>query len=254
MFIDTHAHLLKQYYPNIDETIAKTLSTVPFIFNIAFDYESSEEVLELAKKHQQLKPIIGLHPSEFPTFKAKQIHQLEKLINSDVIAIGEIGLDYHYPKYNKIAQKTAFIAQIELAKKHQLPIVIHSRDSLVDCYEIIKKYPNQKFLFHSWSGDEILTKKILKSLPNVYFSYNGIITFKNAQLQRDVLKIIPLNKLFLETDCPYLSPMPFRGQQNFPDRVSLIYQFVANELTITIEELAKQINLNVTTFFNIKLN
>ena len=149
--IDTHAHILKSSYKeDLNMVINKMIEKKVEAYNISYDLYSSLEALELYKLYNFLKPVIGIHPVDTVGYKEHNyIGKLEKLITDEVVAIGEIGLDYFHQPFYKEEQKEAFIEQIELAKKYGLSIVVHTRDSLEDCYEIIKNYPKQKFLLHS---------------------------------------------------------------------------------------------------------
>ncbi len=252
--IDTHSHVLSSSYGDeLNDVIKKMKQENIEAFNISFDIKSSKEVLKLNKDHSFLHPVIGIHPVDSKNIKQESIDELRKLISdNDVAAIGEIGLDYYHEGYDKDVQKKWFIKQIELAGEFDLPVVIHTRDSLDDCYEIIKNYPNQKFLLHSWSGDKELTKKVLNISDNIYFSYNGIITFKNAPLQKEVIKEIPIDRIMFETDCPYLTPTPFRGKTNYPWYTKNIIEFVSELLNINFEKLNEINNKNSYDFYNIK--
>lgn len=250
--LDTHTHVLSSSYKDeLDNVIKRVDEENVVAFNISFDLKSSKEVLSLYKSNKHLIPVIGFHPSDIKGWNKNKLNAIEELINDDVAAIGEIGLDYHYEGFNKEEQAKAFVDQIELAIKYDLPIVVHTRDSLKDCYEIIKNYPEKKFLLHSWSGDIEMTKKYMSISDNIYFSYNGIITFKNAPMQREVIKEIRLDRLMFETDCPYLSPMPYRGATNYPWRVKEVIDFVANHLGMTFDELNVNNNKVALDFYNI---
>lgn len=251
--IDTHGHVLStSYNDDLEKVINETKKNNMVVFNISFDLDSSKETLNLFKKHNNLIPVIGIHPLDSKGYKKEWISELEELINDDVAAIGEIGLDYHYEEYNKETQFQVFNDQIILAAKYNLPVVVHTRDSLEDCYDVIKNYPNQKFLLHSWSGDIDLTKKFLEISDNIYFSFNGIITFKNALLQKEVIKILPIDKIMFETDCPYLSPTPFRGEVNVPLRTKNVIEYVAEHLKMSFEDLNNFNTKNALEFFNVK--
>lgn len=247
--IDTHAHVLNESYKeDLHNVIKQMQENNTIAYNISYDLKSSKETLLLNEQYDFLIPVIGIHPNDTKGWNQSMLDELESLISDKVAAIGEIGLDYHYEGYDKEEQAKAFVQQIELAGKYNLPIVVHTRDSLEDCYEIVKNYPNQKFLFHSWSGDKELTKKYLDISENVYFSYNGIITFKNAQLQQEIIKEIPLDKLMFETDCPWLSPTPFRGKTNYPWRTKEVLEYSAELLNISFDEL-NEININNANLF-----
>lgn len=251
--LDTHSHILfssyKEELPNI---IKKLKEDGVVVFNISYDIDSSKETIKLFENNNNLIPVIGIHPSDSKGYNKKYLSELEELINDDVAAIGEIGLDYHFEGYDKEEQKKAFVDQIELARKYDLPIVIHTRDSLNDCFDIIKNYPKQKFLLHSWAGDIQLTKKYLEISNNIYFSYNGILTFKNASLQKEVIKYIPIDKLLFETDCPYLTPVPFRGEKNYPWRTKEVIEYASNILGISYEKLNIINKNNALSFFKVK--
>lgn len=251
--IDTHAHVLEDSYKNELSNVIKKLKEKEIIsFNISYDIPSSKESLSLFENNKHIIPVIGIHPSNTKEYSKNVLNELENLINNNVVAIGEIGLDYHYNDYDKEKQKEAFIDQIELAKKYDLPIVIHTRDSLNDCYDVIKNYQNQKFLLHSWSGNVEITKKFLSISNNIYFSYNGIITFKNANIQNEVINFIPKNKILFETDCPYLSPVPFRGKTNYPWMVEEVLKYCSKKMGITFDEINDYNIKNTLSFFKVK--
>jgi TatD DNase family protein len=148
--IDTHAHILKEYYKDdLEKVISESLLKLDKIINIAFSVESSKEIVELSKKHENIYSVIGVHPNDSKGMTISDVIELEKLIDDKVVAIGEIGLDYHYEGYDKEEQKEVFISLIELAQRHNLPVVIHSREANEDTIEIIKNYKDVKFLFHS---------------------------------------------------------------------------------------------------------
>lgn len=250
--LDTHSHILfSSYKEELQDVINALKEQEIVVFNIAYDLDSSKEVLDLFKRNNFLIPVIGIHPSDSVGYNKDFLNNLENMINDDAAAIGEIGLDYHFEGYNKEEQKIAFIEQIKLASKYDLPIVIHTRDSLEDCYEIISLYPKQKFLLHSWSGDSNMTKKYLSISNNIYFSYNGILTFKNAKLQQEIIKMVPIDRLLFETDCPYLSPIPFRGKQNFPWRTKKVIEFASEILEISYDNLLEINKKNALNFFKV---
>lgn len=254
--IDTHAHILKEYYPDdYDSIVDRIEKEMEYIINIGLDLNSSQEVVELSKKTQNILSAIGIHPSNVNKKEdiRKDLNSIEKMLSNDkVIAIGEIGLDYHYENSSEIKkiQKEAFINQIEIAINNSLPIIIHTRDSIDDTLDIIENYPMQKFLLHSWSGDVFQTKRALE-MNNVIFGINGIVTFKNAKLLNDVLKIIPINKILLETDCPYLSPTPLRGKTNNPFNTIYILEHIAKAKKIKKDLLLRIIKDTSNRFFSL---
>ncbi len=250
--IDTHAHVTNRAYKEeLENVIQEMVIKNTYAYNIGTTLEDSVEIIELSKKHKNLIPVIGVHPCDVQGWDESFVSTIEGLVDDSIAAIGEIGLDYYHEPYDKEEQKRAFIDQIEIAKKFNLPIVVHTRESLEDCFEIVKNYPEVKFLFHSWSGDKEMTEKYLSVSDNFYFSYNGILTFKNAPLQQEVINYIPSDRLLFETDCPWLSPVPHRGQLNFPWRTKDVIKFAAELLGMTFEELNDRSNANAKAFYNV---
>ena len=250
--IDAHAHLLKeQYGEDLNEMIKDTLDNLEYAINIGYDLKTSKEVIELNKQYPNLIPVIGYHPNDSNEFKPNiDLPPLEELINENVKAIGEIGLDYHY-EHNKTKQKVAFSSQLELARNHNLPAVIHTRDSIEDTIVMLESFKDVKVLMHSWSGNQSQTLELLESHPNVYFSFSGVISFKNANEVRETIRLIPSDRLIIETDAPWLTPEPYRGKQNRPSYVKYVNQHAAKALGIAEEEMAKLTNENTKRFFNI---
>ncbi len=251
-FTDTHAHVTQRSFEDkLDEVITELVATNTYAYNIGTTIEDSKEIVELSKKNKNLIPVVGVHPCDTQNWNESMINELEEILQNEkgIAAIGEIGLDYYHEPFNIEEQKKAFIDQIELANKYKMPIVVHTRESLNDCYDIIKNYKETKFLLHSWSGDVEMTKKFLGISDNIYFSYNGILTFKNAQLQQKTIPSIPLNRLMFETDCPWLSPVPHRGKKNFPWRVQHTIEFAAELLNIEYNELNNINNKNAKDFY-----
>ncbi len=249
MFTDTHCHIYQEYYEDISLIInnASSLGVNRFINN-GCDYKSNLEVLDLINKYPNMYGAIGIHPENVDTYTQSDLNHLEaNLTNPKVIAIGEIGLDYHYTKDNKDAQIKLFETQLSLAEKYHLPVIVHNRDATLDTIETLKKY-KVTGVIHSFSGSLETAQIYLKM--GFYLGINGVITFKNANL-KDIIKNLPLNKLLLETDSPYLTPEPYRGTQNNPEHIIDIANFVANLFNITLEELSKITNENITHLFDI---
>lgn len=247
MFIDTHCHLYKSYYDDISDIIknSKNNGIVKFI-NAGCDKETNEEVLNI--KNYNIYAVIGYHPEYANEITEEDISLLEeKIINSNVVGIGEIGLDYHYDGFNKEKQIDIFEKQLLIAEKHNLPVVIHSRDAGYDTINILKKY-NVKGVIHSFTGSFEMAKEYIKL--GFYLGVNGVITFKNCKLI-DVYKILGIENILLETDSPYLTPVPFRGKQNFPGNIKYIAEFICDNLDISMDKLSSITNSNVKKLFNI---
>lgn len=246
--IDIHSHLDdEKLYKDLDVVIPRAKENgVKYIAAPGINLESSQKVIEIALKYESVFAMIGIHPFEIEKIKEKDLIELESLIkNKKVIGIGEIGLDNTYQS-DKLKQKEVFIYQLDLANKYNLPVLIHIRNSFDEVFEIIENY-KLKFIWHSFTGNQQQLEKFLSL--NGYLSISGIITFKNAENLRKVVESIPLNKIFLETDSPYLTPEPYRGKINEPAYVKFIYQKVAEIKKITLEELDQVVEENFKNLF-----
>lgn len=249
MFTDTHCHLYKEYYEDVSKILlnAQEASITRFIV-AGCDNKSNKEVLELTKKYPSIYGALGIHPENVQDFKSEDLTFLEKALqNKKVIAIGEIGLDYHYGKEDKERQQKLFESQLHLAEKYHLPVVIHSRDATQDTVDILKKYPLVKGVIHSFSGSLEVAKIYIKM--GYKLGINGVVTFKNSHL-KELLPYIK-NDIILETDSPYLTPHPYRGTRNEPKYVKNIAEFVSEYLNISIEELSEITNKNILSLFDI---
>lgn len=241
--IDTHAHILSEYYENIDEEINNVFTINKIVVNSGCDELSNKEVVELTRKHPSLYASVGIHPNEDGSFDL--VEQLAK--DDKVIAIGETGLDYSYPPVDKRYQEELFIKHLELARKLDKPIIVHSRDATADTIKILKKYPEVKGIIHCFTGSLETAKEYITL--GYKLGIGGVVTFKNSKL-KEVLKEISLHNIVLETDCPYLTPEPLRGQQNHSHYIKYIYQYVADLYHVTVETLEKEIHGNVVQIFD----
>lgn len=254
-FIDTHAHILKGgFNDELPSVIEQCLDRDLVCMNIAYNMVSSIESIKLSKEHPgKFYAFVGVHPAYANTVSENYIDKLEELIlNNDVKGIGEIGMDFFWEPYDEETQAKVFREQLALAQKHNLSVVIHSRAAIEACYEIMKEYPEINYLVHSWEHDKEVVDRFFNTFPNMNYSFNGIITFKNAKLQQEVIKHIPLDRLMFETDCPYLSPEPNRGKTNYPWRVEDVIKFCAGLLDMPVEELNDINNKNAEAFFKLK--
>ena len=253
MYFDTHAHLDDEKF-NIDrEDVIKQIlkEGVSLLVNIGADIESSYNSVELSKKYDFIYAAVGVHPYDAPFLKESHIEELRNLAkNEKVVAIGEIGLDYHFPDTDREGQKEGFTKQLKLAKELNLPYIIHDRDSHQDCYDIIKESGYFNGVMHCFSGSSEFAKQMLSL--GLYISFAGTVTFKNANKVKEAAKVVPLDKLLIETDCPYLSPEPFRGKRNNPSMVKYTLSEIAEIKGVSVEELAKITMENGKRFFNIK--
>ncbi len=249
MFTDSHSHIFKKYFEDINSILENAKKNgITKIINNGTDLESNLEVIKLTKTYPGIiYPAVGFHPECLDSFKKEQLDVIEKNIDS-IIAIGEIGLDYHYDGYNKEKQIDLFEAQLKLAEKFEKPVIVHTRDSLEDTIAILKKYPKVHGVVHCFTGS-LETANIFIKL-GYKLGFGGVTTFKNAKI-KEVIKKIPENAIILETDAPYLSPEPLRGTVNEPANVRIIAEFIAKEKGISLEELSKITEKNISSIFDI---
>ena len=248
MFTDTHCHIYKEYYENIEEVLKNAKkSNVNRMINNGCDKKSNEEVLELTKNYENIYGAIGIHPENIEEYKEDLKWIEENLKQSKIIAIGEIGLDYHYTKENKTEQIKLLERQLKIAEQYHLPVIIHSREATEDTINTLKKY-KVTGVIHSFSGSLETAKIYIKM--GYLLGINGVITFKNSKL-KEVIKEIPLENIILETDSPYLTPEPFRGKKNEPARIKEIAEFICNLKGISLEDLATITNHNIKRIFDI---
>ena len=245
MFTDTHCHIFKEYYESIDEIINNANNAKVERLIVASDNQkSAAEVLDLVNKFDNVYGCIGLHPENVDE---EFDYTLFDNLPNKIIAIGEIGLDYYYTKDNKEKQIEVLKKQLEIAQNLNLPVVIHSREATQDTIDVLKEY-KVKGIIHSFSGSLETAKIYLKM--GFKLGVNGVVTFKNCNL-KEVLKELTPNDIVLETDSPYLSPAPYRGQRNEPARVLDIAMFLCTIYNIDLYQLSKYTNDNIKEIFNI---
>ncbi len=251
MFIDTHCHISKDDYDDIERVIKDAKDNqVNHLIICGCDKSGIKEAIEIAKSHDNIFLEIGYHPSEVLTTTDDDLEELKELAKNDkVVAIGEIGLDYHWDKENKEKQKELFKKQINIAKELDLPIVIHSRDAFQDTYDILKE-ANWKGDIHCFSGN-LENAKMYLSL-GFYLGIGGVLTFKNTNLT-ETIKEIPIDRILLETDSPYLAPEPFRGHKNESKYIPVIAEKLGNILNKNKEEIGKITTDNAKKIFNLNI-
>lgn len=240
--IDTHAHL--DMLESID------ISGVGKVIIPSVEEKTMDRVIELAQ-NPNIYAMVGIFPSEAKTYTQELENKMIKLAeNKKVVAVGEIGLDYYWDKsFNKLQQKV-FIQQIKMANKLNLPIVVHDREAHKDTFDILKEYDKLgKVLFHCFSGSVEFMKECTREGWNI--ALGGVVTFKNAVKMKDVAREVPLDKLVLETDAPYLTPVPYRGKPNKPAYVKYIAEEIASLRNMPLEELIDITTTNAEEFFNI---
>ena len=244
-FFDTHAHYDDAKFDQDREEVLNKIYTygVTKCINVGCSIETSKQAIQLANKNDFIYAICGIHPSEIPQTEEKllkDINEIEELVtsNNKVVGIGEIGLDYHYSGFDKDMQQLAFIKQIELANKLKKPIVVHTRDAIDDTIQILKKYKFENGgVLHCCPFNRELVKHGLEN--DLYIAFGGTVTFKNAKNAKEIVNMVPKNRLLIETDCPYLAPEPFRGTRNDSSNLKFVVEKIAEFIDSTPDEIAK---------------
>ena len=251
---DTHAHYDADAF---DADRMEVLSSMPgqgveLILNPGCDLKSSQTAVELAERFPFVYAAVGVHPVECADWNAEHdIPVLEALAQDPKVrAIGEIGLDYHWPENPpRELQQQVFHAQLDLAEKLNLPVIVHDRDAHHDCLEIVRAHPNVTGVYHCYSGGVEDAKTLMKL--GWMISFTGSITFKNARRALEVIDLLPLDRMMIETDSPYMSPEPFRGRRNDSGRVHLVAEAIARRKGLDPEEVARITLENGKRFFRI---
>lgn len=255
MFIDSHAHLDDPRFDQDRENVIESLREdgVDVVINIGADKESSLSTLELARKYDNIYAVAGVHPHSASELEEDGLDWLREIAKEEkVVAIGEIGLDFYYDNSPRDIQRKWFKAQLQLAKELGLPVVIHTRDAAKETYDILKEAAADgklKVLMHCYSGSAEMAMDYARL--GFYIALGGAVTFKNARVPREVASVVPLENLMIETDCPYMTPEPFRGKRNEPKLVNLVAEKIAEIKAMPVEELAKATADNARSFFRL---
>ena len=254
MLIDTHVHLNHpELYQKIDEVINDAiLNNVNKFFVVGYDVDTSKQAVEIANNYDNCYAIVGFHPTEIKDYTDKEYILLESLLtNKKVVALGEVGFDFHWDVTSKEEQMIAFVRQIKLAIKYKLPLSIHSRDALQLTYDTLKEYSANLVggVMHSYSGSSEMAKEFIKL--GFKLGISGPVTFKNVRTMKEVVEKIDLKYLLTETDSPYLTPHPYRGKENGPKYIPLIASTIASIKGISLEEVEKRIEENVKELFGV---
>ena len=248
MYVDSHAHINYDMYEDLDEVInTATENNVMKVVNCSEDLKTSLDVIDLHKKYSNLYPAVGIHPQNVDKSKIGDIDKLEQIIkNENVVALGEIGLDYYYSRDNREKQILFFEKQLELSKKYDLPVIIHCRNATDDLLRILKK-SDVKGVIHCFSGSVETARELIKL--GYYLGVGGILTFKNSKLV-DVIRSIPIEYILLETDSPFLTPEPFRKYKNEPKYIPIIAEKLAQLKEIDVNEVMKITTNNANSVFD----
>ncbi len=249
---DSHAHYNDEKFDIDRNELIKSIYNegITRIVCAGYNVEQSKFALDLAKEFHFMYSTCGISPNDIEDFVDSNLEKIEEISKDNkVVAIGEIGLDYYWNKENKEKQKELFIKQIEIANRLNKPIVIHTRDAWVDTIEILKDHPvNKKGVFHCCPLNQELIKEAVKL--GFYISFSGNITFKNAKSE-ECIKLVPLDKILIETDSPYLSPEPFRGKRNDSRNVKFVAEKIAKTLNLDVEKISKVTYENTNKIFEI---
>ena len=250
--IDVHGHINDEKFDDVKAVVDRAVEAgLEACLCASCDLSSSQKAVDFAEKFSIVYANVGIHPENIDAYDENTITELEKLAkNKKVVAIGEIGLDYYWRQDNKERQQAIFVEQIKLANELNLPVVIHTREAMGDTIELLKKYKvNRPSVMHCYGGSIESAKELMKL--GFSFSFGGLVTFKNAQKVVDVVKNLPIENILLETDCPYMSPVPFRGQRNEPKNVVYIADEIARIKNMTIEDVAEKTTANAKRIFDL---
>lgn len=253
MLFDTHAHLNDDRFDEDRESLLTSFKEngISYVCEIGFDLESSKKALELSEKYDFIYAVVGVHPHDSSKLSDEGLLQLEKLLShKKAVALGEIGLDYYYDNSERDVQRHWFAKQAELAKSLKCPISVHTRDAMEDTLNILKAHGGGDGIIHCYSGSKESAKILLDM--GYYLSFAGPVTFKNANTALDVIRYVPTDRMLIETDSPYLAPVPYRGKRNCPLYVREVAVKIAEIKGMEFEEVAKITTANAKKVYRIK--
>ena len=243
MYFDSHSHMDDRRFDGDREEIIHDLQNhgVGLLMNVGCDLESSERSVALAKRYPFVYAAVGSHPDDADRVDGKLLDRYRSLASHEKVrAIGEIGLDYHYEDVPRARQIIAFEQQLELAEALKLPVIVHEREAHGDAMEIVKRHPDVHGVFHCFSGSKELALWLVER--GWYIGFTGVVTFKNARRAVEAVQALPLDRILIETDCPYMAPEPYRGRRNDSRYVPLVAAKIAELKGISPEEAG-----NITT-------
>lgn len=250
MMIDTHCHLFKEDYDNLEEVIDRMQDNIMIVSGT--NDLTNLEVIELVNKYPNIYGVIGIHPEEVNNVTEESFKIIEDNINNPkIVGIGEIGLDYYWTKETKEKQIELFIKQIELANKYNKTIVIHSRESIKDTYDILEKYLKTKAVMHCYSSSLEMAKKFINL--GIKLGIGGVLTFKNSKTLKEVVENISIDDILLETDSPYLTPEPYRGKRNEPYNIIYVAEKISELKNMGLEEVLEITSSNAMEQFNLSM-
>ena len=260
---DSHAHYYDGRFDSVEggaDALLQALfsTTVGGIVNIGTDLENSNTVIESAARYPQMYAAVGIHPSDGQAYRdiPAAMAELKALLGDaesrrarKVVALGEIGLDYHYPDTDKPHQAAFFEAQLSLAEALDIPVIIHDREAHGDCFDAVCRHPNVRGVFHSYSGSAEMARDLVRR--GWYISFSGVVTFKNAPKVREAVAAVPMERILIETDAPYLAPVPHRGQMNHSGLMQYTAEAIAAVKDIPTEQVIRQSAENARLLFSI---
>ena len=253
MIFDTHAHYDDVQFDSDREELLSSMPDlgVTTIVNVSSTLESCEKCVELAGKYPYVYAAVGVHPDEVGALNEETFAEMEALLDNDrVVAVGEIGLDYYWDNESHELQKKWFVRQLELARQHHLPLIIHSREAAADTMEIMKAHAQGlEGVIHCYSYSREQAEEYVKM--GFYIGIGGVLTFKNAKKLKEVAAAIPLERIVLETDCPYLAPEPFRGKRNQSSYIRYVAEKLAEIKEMTVEEVIAVTEANAKKMYHL---
>ena len=263
MYFDSHAHYYdirfkSEFEGGVDKLLADLFADkLSCVIDVGDSIKSSHKCILQAARYKNMYVAAGIHPSsagkeaDIDSSRRALCDLLDDAEKNKIVAVGEIGFDYHYDDTDRATQKEFFEMQMRVAEMYGLPVVIHDREAHGDCFDIVCKYPNVKGVFHSYSGSAEMAAELIKR--GWMISFSGVVTFKNAERVRAVAKSVPVDKIFIETDCPYLAPHPHRGECNHSGLLEFTAATLGEVHGMSGEEIAKITANNAAKFFGIEL-
>ncbi len=252
MYFDSHSHMDDRRFDGDREEIFNDLQNhgVGLLMNVGCDLESSERSVALAERYSFVYAAVGSHPDDADRVDGKLLDRYRSLAGHEKVrAIGEIGLDYHYEDVPRTQQIIAFEQQLELAEALKLPVIVHEREAHGDAVEIVKRHPDARGVFHCFSGSKELALWLVER--GWYIGFTGVVTFKNARRAVEAVQALPLDRILIETDCPYMAPEPYRGRRNDSRYVPLVAAKIAELKGISPEEAGSITTENAKRLFSI---
>jgi len=252
MLIDTHCHLnFPDSFPDPQKEIEEAAAAgVEKLIVVGCDMASSRAALDLAERHEGVYAVVGWHPNYTAKYDKGSLDELREMAaHPKAVAIGEIGLDWHWDYATPLQQEAALLDQLALAREIDMPVVFHCREAYPDLLRFLEAMPKHRYLFHCFAGDEDAARRA--TALDAYFGVDGPVSYKSAGALRDIVRSLPRDRIVIETDSPYLSPMPYRGKPNRPAYVAFVNGALASTLGITPEECGDLTTANARRFFGI---